>query len=101
MKRGYMVHAAKNGKSLSLVLQTSNDGMSIINGREVMREFTNPSVEIVQKLGKSGSLFNVAQKPAWWVEITDSDGTRWPVRCRNLGDAKAIERWAQKHSATA
>ena len=99
MRRGYMVHAAKNGKPLRLVLQTSKDGMRIINGREVMREFTNPSVEIVQKLGKSRSLFSVAKKPAWWVEITDYDGTRWPMRCRNLGDAKAIEKWVQKHSA--
>lgn len=101
MKRGYMVHASKDGNTLSLVLQTSNGVMSLISGHEVVRDFANPSVEIVQKLGKSGSLFNVNQKPAWWVEITDSDGTKWPVKCRSLGDAKSIERWAQKHTVTA
>lgn len=98
MKHKYSVYAAKNGDPLNLVLHTSNAGMSIHDGCDIVRKFTDPEVEIIQKLGKSGSLINVDQKPAWWVEITDSDGTKWPVRCRSKGDAKAIERWAQKHS---
>ena len=101
MKRGYVIRASRGGKQLVLMLQTSSDGMRIIDGREVVREFAAPEVAIIQKLGKSKSLINVDQKPAWWVEITDSDGTKWPVRCRNLGDAKSIERWAQKHTMTA
>lgn len=98
MKRGYLVHTSKNGKQLDLVLTTSNKGMAIKNGSKTIREFSRPHVEIVQKLGKSGSLFNVEQKPAWWAEITDADGTKWPIRCRNLSDAKAIERWAKEHT---
>lgn len=101
MKRGYLVNANRSGVQLNLVLQTSSDGMRIIEGSKVVHEFTSPQVSIIQKLGKSGSLFNVDQKPAWWVEITDSDGTEWPMRCRSKSDAKSIERWAQKHTVTA
>lgn len=98
MKRGYLVHTAKNGEPLDLVLQTSDKGMRIIDGRTTVHEFAAPLVSVTQKLGKSRSLFRVDQKPAWWVEITDSDGSVWPVRCRSKGDATSIERWAQKHS---
>lgn len=96
MKRGYLVHASRSGEQLDLVLTTSDKGMAIKDGSKIIREFAAPRVEIVKKLGKSGSLFNVDQKPAWWVEVTDNDGTRWPMRCRNHGDAKAIERWAKE-----
>lgn len=100
MKRRYSVNARKNGKQLNLVLQTSSDAMRIVDGSKIVRSFVNPSVAIIQKLGKSRSLLNVDQKPAWWVEITDSDGTKWPMRCRSKGDAESIERWAQKRIAT-
>lgn len=101
MRQGYMVRARKNGVDFDhLVLQTSNKGMRLVNRFDVVREFTEPNVEIVMKLGESRSLLRVDQKPAWWIEITDHDGTRWPVMCRNLGDAKAIERWALKHRKT-
>lgn len=103
MKRGYMVHASKGAEQLDLILQVSRKGMRImrIKGlkKELMHEFDNPSVKIVQALGKSGSFFNVDQKPAWWVEVYDSDGSKWPMRCRNLGDAIAIEKWAVKRGA--
>lgn len=97
MKRGYLVKASRNGEPLDLVLQTSNKGMAIKDGSKIIREFAAPHVEIMQKLGKSRSIFRVDQKPAWWVEVTDNDGTRWPMRCRSKGDAEAIERWAHKH----
>lgn len=99
MRQGYVVHARKDGVDLDyLVLQASKKGMRLIDRLKVMHEFANPEVKVIQKLGKSRSLFRVDQKPAWWVEITDCDGTTWPIRCRSLGDAKAIEGWAKKHS---
>lgn len=99
MKRSYMVEALKNGEPLSFMLSTG-DLMSVHKlvglRRELLHEFTEPTVEVVRKLGSDRNLVRTGRKPAWWVKVTDGgDASVWPMRCKSESDARAIERWAR------